>query len=163
MPIGFPEEVPFGRPLGEEIAGEEISLEAGPEEAAGAEAPTQIPGAAEPKAPAAPAAKKEKPFKKKKPKAEGEKAVRPKKSERRVIEEKIAEEESVQEALSAIKEKEEEGPEARGRERKEEFKPVAKEEPKFGIFGDLLKSALKKKDDKKPEGEAELEDEPGKK
>ncbi|HYA49241.1 MAG TPA: hypothetical protein VEG35_06035, partial [Burkholderiales bacterium] len=170
-PLGFPEEVPFGRPVGEEIAGEEglageeIGLEAGPEAAAGAEAPMEVPGAAEPKAKpsAAPAAKKEKPFKKKKPKAEGEKVVRPKKSERRVIEEKIAEEESVQEALSAIKEKEEEGPEARAREKKEEFKPVTKAEPKFGIFGDLLKSALKKKDDKKPEGEAESEGEPGKK
>jgi hypothetical protein len=107
-----------------------------------------------PKAPAAgPAtpAKKEKPFKKKKPKSEGEKAQRPRKSERRVIEEKLEEEESVQAALSAIKEKEEERDEQKTREKKEEFKPIPKEEPKFGIFADLLKTALKKKDDKKPE------------
>jgi hypothetical protein len=170
-PLGFPAEEPFGRPLAEEITGEEglpgeeIGLEAGPEEGAEAELLGQVSAAAEPKSkgPAAPAAKKEKPFKKKKPKAEGEKVARPKKSERRVIEEKIAEEESVQEALSAIKEKEDEGPETRAREKKEEFKPVAKEEPKFGIFGDLLKSALKKKDDKKPEAEAEAEGEPEKK
>jgi hypothetical protein len=63
----------------------------------------------------------------------------------------------VAEALSAIKEKEEEGVETRAREKKEEFKPVSKEEPKFGIFADLLKTALKKKDDKKPEPEGEPE------
>jgi hypothetical protein len=167
-PLGFPAEEPFGRPLAEEITGEEgmpgeeTGVEVGPEEAEGAEVMGQVPTAAESKvkAPGGPEAKKEKPFKKKKPKAEGEKVARPKKSERRVIEEKIAEEESVQEALSAIKEKEDEGPETRAREKKEEFKPVAKEEPKFGIFGDLLKSALKKKDDKKPETEAEAEGEP---
>lgn len=98
-------------------------------------------------------AKKEKPFKKKRPKTEGEKAQRPRKSERRVIEEKIEEEESVQAALSAIKEKTEERDEQRGKEKKEEFKPMPKEEPKFGIFADLLKTALKKKDVKKPEPE----------
>lgn len=105
-----------------------------------------------PKAPAAPA-KKEKIFKKKKVKTEGEKAQRPRKSERRVIEEKIEEEESVQAALSAIKEKEEEREDQRSKEKKEDFKPIPKEEPKFGVFADLLKSALKKKDIKKPEGE----------
>jgi hypothetical protein len=51
-------------------------------------------------------------FKKRKPKAEGDKGPRPKKSERRVIEEKIVEEESVQEALAAVKGKEEETPRA---------------------------------------------------
>jgi hypothetical protein len=108
---------------------------------------------AEPPAPGA-AAKKEKPFKKKKPKSEGEKGPRPKKSERRVIEEKLVEEESVQEALAAVKEKAEESLEQqRAREKKEEFKPAPKEEPKFGIFGDLLKTALKKKEDPKPEDE----------
>ncbi len=112
-----------------------------------------------PKAPPAAPAKKEKPIKKK-PKAEGEKAMRPKKSERRVIEEKIAEEESVAAALSAIKEKEEESEETRAREKKDEFKPAPKEQPKFGIFGDLLKTALKKKDDKKPEPQPEPEPEP---
>lgn len=139
-------------PLGDEeleAAAEEI-LRTAPE-ALPAEAPRE-----RLKAPAAgPAAlaKKEKPFKKKKPKSEGEKAQRPRKSERRVIEEKLEEEESVQAALSAIKEKAEERDEQRSREKKEEFKPIPKEEPKFGIFADLLKTALKKKDDKKPEGE----------
>ncbi|HVP91695.1 MAG TPA: hypothetical protein VMS75_10835 [Terriglobales bacterium] len=170
-PIGFPAGEPFGAPLAEGIAGEEglpgeeIGLEAGREEAAAAEIQAEAAKSAaveKAKAPAgAPAAKKEKPFKKKKPKAEGEKVARPKKSERRVIEEKIAEEESVQEALSAIKEKEDEGTETRAREKKEEFKPVAKEAPKFGLFGDLLKTALKKKDDKTPDAEPEPEAEPG--
>ncbi len=119
--------------------------------AAREEAPRERPTAlALPPEPGAPL-KKEKVFKKKKPKSEGEKGPRPKKSERRVIEEKLVEEESVQEALAAVKEKEEEGLEQRAKEKKEEFKPAPKEEPKFGIFGDLLKTALKKKDDKKPE------------
>jgi hypothetical protein len=159
--FGFPAEEPLPGPLPEEFPGEgglpgEIGFEAGPEEMAAAELEVQAAKAAEKaKAPAAApaAAKKEKAFKKKKPKAEGEKVPRPKKSERRVIEEKIEEEESVAEALSAIKEKEDEGVETRAREKKEEFKPAPKEEPKFGIFADLLKTALKKKDDKKPEGE----------
>ncbi|MGB8960227.1 MAG: hypothetical protein WCC00_14560, partial [Candidatus Aminicenantales bacterium] len=47
-------------------------------------------------------------------------------------------------------EKQDEGLEQRAREKKEEFKPAPKkeakkEEPKFGIFADLLKTALKKK------------------
>ncbi len=165
-PIGFPAEEPLAEPLPGEIPGEEglreeIGLEPSPEEAAAAlqAAAAKAAGGEKPKAPAAPsaAAKKEKPFKKKKPKAEGEKVPRPKKSERRVIEEKIEEEESVAEALSAIKEKAEEGTETRAREKKEEFKPAPKEEPKFGIFADLLKTALKKKEDKKPEAEGEGE------
>ena len=111
----------------------------------------------EPVVPPAPgASKKGKEFKKRKPKAEGDKGPRPKKSERRVIEEKIVEEESVQEALAAVKEKEEEGLEQqRAREKKEEFKPAPqKEGPKFGIFGDLLKTALKKKPEDEEGGEA---------
>jgi hypothetical protein len=107
------------------------------------------------KAKAAAAAKKEKPQKKRKIKPEGEKGQRPKKSERRVIEEKIAEEESELEALTAVKQKDETLEEQRIRaarekkEKKEDVKPVDKEEPKFGIFADLLKSALtqKKKED----------------
>jgi len=105
------------------------------------------------------AAKKDKGFKKRKPKTEGDKGARPKKSERRVIEEKIVEEESVQEALAAVKEKKEDvSLEQRAarekREKKEEFKPAPKkEEPKFGIFADLLKTALKKKPEEQ-EGEA---------
>jgi hypothetical protein len=152
-------EEPLAGPSPGEAFGEEAGPEISPEEMALAGLQAATPEAAakeKAKAPAeAPAAKKEKPFKKKKPKAEGEKVPRPKKSERRVIEEKIEEEESVQEALSAIKEKEDEGVETRAREKKEEFKPAPKEEPKFGIFADLLKTALKKKDDKKPESEGE--------
>ena len=139
---------------------EEAALEAVAEELLGVE-----PGAGrgqaeeEPQAPAPPpepgTLKKGKEFKKRKPKAEGEKGPRPKKSERRVIEEKIVEEESVQEALAAVKGKEDEGVEQRAREKKEEFKPAPKkEEPKFGIFADLLKTALKKKpEDEKSEDE----------
>jgi hypothetical protein len=162
-PEGLPAEEPFGGLLPGEITGEEgllpgeIGIDA--EEIAAAELQAEAAASAveeKPKAPAgAPAAKKEKPFKKKKPTAEGEKVARPKKSERRVIEEKIEEEESVQEALSAIKEKEVESVETRSREKKEEFKPISKEEPKFGIFADLLKTALKKKEDKTPEDEPE--------
>jgi hypothetical protein len=165
VPLGFPAEQPLPGPQPEELGEEgllgEAGFEAGPEEMAAAELQAQAARSAaaeKAKAPAAaPAAKKEKAFKKKKTKAEGEKVARPKKSERRVIEEKIEEEESVQEALSAIKEKEDEGVETRAREKKEEFKPVPKEEPKFGIFADLLKTALKKKEDKKPEPEGKPE------
>ncbi|MGQ9800388.1 MAG: hypothetical protein ACUVRL_01780 [Candidatus Saccharicenans sp.] len=88
---------------------------------------------------------KEKPVKKK-AKVE-EKGPKPKKSERRVIEEKIMEEESEIEALEAIKAQEEELEEAA--EAGEEAIPVeievAKEEPKFGFFAEMLKSALSKK------------------
>jgi hypothetical protein len=147
----------YGEPAAEAYTPEEAALEAVAEELREAE-PGLIESEAlkeQPKEPAPSAGpKKEKPFKRKKPKAEGEKGPRPKKSERRVIEEKIVEEESVQEALAAVKEKEEISLEQqRAREKKEEFKPAPKEEPKFGIFGDLLKTALKKKDDKKPEDE----------
>jgi hypothetical protein len=139
-------------PLGDEeleAAAQEI-LRTAPE-AVPLESPRDRPKAP-PAGPAEPA-KKDKAFKKKRPKTEGEKAQRPRKSERRVIEEKIEEEESVQAALSAIKEKTEERDEQRAKEKKEEFKPMPKEEPKFGIFADLLKTALKKKDIKKPEAE----------
>jgi hypothetical protein len=148
----FPEA--YAEPLAEAYTPEEAALEAVAEELREAEPVTAAPETPE-KRPAPPAptgAKKEKPFKRKKPKSEGEKGPRQKKSERRVIEEKIVEEESVQEALAAVKEKEEESLEQqRAREKKEEFKPAPKEEPKFGIFGDLLKTALKKKGDKKSE------------
>jgi hypothetical protein len=150
----------YGEAEAEAATPEEAALEAVAEELRGAEAAGEEISAELPKAPApapAPGApqKKEKAFKKRKPKAEGEKGPRPKKSERRVIEEKIVEEESVQEALAGVKEKGEEALEQRAREKKEEFKPApaTKEEPKFGIFGDLLKTALKKKVDKKPEDE----------
>ena len=156
LEAAFPEI--YAEPEAEAITPEEAALEAVARRASGSrgrcriEAPKERPKAPAPPPPGAPQ-KKEKAFKKKKPKAEGEKGPRPKKSERRVIEEKIVEEESVQEALAAVKEKEEEGLEQRAKEKKEEFKPAPKEEPKFGIFGDLLKTALKKKDDKKPEDE----------
>lgn len=101
-------------------------------------------------APAAPA-KKEKPARKK-PRAEGDRALRPRKSERRVIEERITEEESEAEALSALKQKEEEAEDLRARERKkEEVKVETKEAPKFGgFFAEILKSALIKKKEEIP-------------
>jgi hypothetical protein len=161
---GFPAGEPFFGLHPEQVPTEEGLLEEeGLEPGAEAIAASELESAAatpreKAKPPAAaPSPKKEKPAKKKKPRPEGEKIPRPKKSERRVIEEKIEEEESVQEALSAIKEQEEEGVEMRAREKKEEFKPVPKEEPKFGIFGDLLKTALKKKDDKKPDDDGRAE------
>lgn len=129
--------------------------EAGPAEEPLVPPPTP-PTTEKEKAKAATTAKKEKAPKKKKLKLEGDKSARPKKSERRVIEERLVEEESEMEALAAVKQKEEELEEQRARtarekkekkEKKEEAKPVAKEEPKFGVFGDLLKSALVKKKD----------------
>ena len=156
LEAAFPET--YAEPEAEAITPEEAALEAVAEELRGAEAAAKAVPKERPKAPAPPAEpgaplKKEKVFKKKKLMSEGEKGQGPKKSERRVIEEKLVEEESVQEALAAVKEKAEEGLEQRAKEKKEEFKPAPKEQPKFGIFGDLLKTALKKKDDKKPEDE----------
>jgi len=143
---------------------EEAALEAVAQEILAAEPETgleepRIPPGEQVPPPEPGAAKKGKEFKRKKPKTEGggEKGPRPKKSERRVIEEKLAEEESERDALAAVKEKEEETPEQRvAREKKEEFKPAAKkkEEPKFGLFGDLLKTALKKKPEEQEPGEA---------
>ncbi|HOW85945.1 MAG TPA: hypothetical protein P5119_02165 [Candidatus Aminicenantes bacterium] len=149
---------------------EEAALEAVAEEMGGYEPDTGFePEAAPPAEPAAPPAappapgaaapKKGKEFKKRKPKEGGsDKGPRPKKSERRVIEEKIAEEESERDALAAVKEKEEETPEQqRVREKKDEIKPAPKKveaKPSFGIFGDLLKTALKKKPEEEEPGEA---------
>ncbi len=153
-PEGYEETAP------EAYTPEEAALEAVAEEllgpGAGFEEERVAPQQAPPPPPPEPgAAKKDKGFKKRKPKTEGDKGPRPKKSDRRVIEEKIAEEESQRDALAAVKEKEEETPEQqRAREKREEFKPAPKkEEPKFGIFGDLLKTALKKKPEEQ-EGEA---------
>ncbi len=114
----------------------------------------KIPEKARAEVPVAPA--KERPARKKKTKPEGERVSRPRKSERRVIEEKIELAESEQEALSAIKEKEEkeaEREELAARERREEFKHVAPKETSFGLFAEKLKSALdkKKKEEKKEE------------
>ncbi len=95
------------------------------------------------------------PKKKKRGKSEGEKSPRPKKSERRVIEEKLAEEESVHAALSAVKERVDDREEQAQRDRAEEFKPVQKDQPKFGFFAEMLKTALKKKEDPEPGKEGE--------
>jgi hypothetical protein len=127
--------------------------------------PPTPPTTEEEKAKAATTAKKEKPLKKKKPKLEGDKSARPKKSERRVIEERLVEEESEMEALAAVKQKEDGLDEQRvrtgreKREKKEEVKPTSKEEPtKFGVFGDLLKSALVQKKKEEPSAGGEDED-----
>lgn len=91
--------------LGEEIPVHEIQAQEALEEPL---AQPPIAGIEE-KAPVEkPAAKKEKPYKKKKARPEGDKVPRARKSERRVIEEKIAEEESEEEALIAVKAQEEE-------------------------------------------------------
>lgn len=145
----------YEEPAAEAYTPEEAALEAVADELLGVEPGAGLGEAEEmPVAPPTPpepgAAKKGKEFKKRKPKTEGDKGPRPKKSERRVIEEKIVEEESERDALAAVKEKQDEGLEQRAREKKEEFKPAPKkeakkEEPKFGIFADLLKTALKKK------------------
>jgi len=136
-------------------------VEAGTEVAAGTEAPEEAGPVEVEIPPAAPQPEiqirleplkkekekeKEKPLKKKKPKTE-EKRPKPKKSERRVIEEKIMEEESEIEALEAIKAQEEELEEAAagGDETIPVEIEVAKEEPKFGFFAEMLKSALGKK------------------
>jgi len=153
-----PLEAAFPETYAEAVTPEEAALEAVAEELRGTEAATKEVPRERPRRPApAPEPdtplKKDKVFKKKKLMSESEKGQGPKKSERRVIEEKLVEEESVQEALAAVKEKAEEGLEQRAKEKKEEFKPVPKEQPKFGIFGDLLKTALKKKEEPKPEDE----------
>jgi hypothetical protein len=152
--LGVPAQVagiPAGEPAPESLGGEaipsrEVEITEAPAPAAvQAEAVERIHVEA-------PALVKERPVKKKKPKAEGERAPKPRKSERRVIEEKIELLESEQEALSAVKEKEAEAEreELAAREKKEEFKPVAPKETSFGIFAEKLKSALskKKKEDK---------------
>jgi len=97
----------------------------------------------------------EKPVRKKKPKVEGEGGPRPRKSERRVIEERIELAEGEQEALAAVKEKEEAEEEIAAREKKEELKPAAAKEISFGgLFAEKLKSALTKKKKEKEEDQA---------
>ena len=98
---------------------------------------------------------KEKPVRKKKPKVEGERGPRPRKSERRVIEERIELAEGEQEALAAVKEKEEAEEEIAAREKKEELKPAATKEITFGgLFAEKLKTALTKKKKEKEEDQA---------
>jgi hypothetical protein len=95
---------------------------------------------------------KEKPLKKKKPKVEGERGPRPRKSERRVIEERIELAEGEQEALAAVKEKEEAEEEISARDKKEELKPEAAKQITFGgLFAEKLKTALNKKKKEKEE------------
>jgi len=97
----------------------------------------------------------EKPVRKKKPKIEGERGPRPRKSERRVIEERIELAEGEQEALAAVKEKEEAEEEIAAREKKEELKPAAAKEITFGgLFAEKLKTALNKKKKEKEEDQA---------
>jgi hypothetical protein len=98
---------------------------------------------------------KEKAVRKKKPKVEGERGPRPRKSERRVIEERIELAEGEQEALAAVKEKEEAEEEIAAREKKEEPKPAAAKEITFGgLFAEKLKTALNKKKKGKEEDQA---------
>jgi len=103
--------------------------------------------------PEKPAAKKEKVFKKKKIRAEGEKAPRARKSERRAIEEKIEEEESEEEALIAVKAQEgEELEEARAAaEAAAEAPPAASPEATAEAAAEAKKEAPKKEEAKKPE------------
>ncbi len=103
--------------------------------------------------PERPAAKKEKPFKKKKIRAEGEKAPRARKSERRVIEEKIEEEESEEEALIAVKALEEEELEEAATTVGEvaEAAPATVPEAAAEVASEIAPEAPKKEEAKKPE------------
>jgi hypothetical protein len=141
-----------GRETPEEAAPEEaISEEEIEREEAPPPAPIQVaPPVQKVKVEEPPA--KEKPARKKKPKAEGERGPRPRKSERRVIEERIELAEGEQEALAAVKEKEEAEVETAAGERKEELKPAAAKEITFGgLFAEKLKTALNKKKKGTPE------------
>jgi hypothetical protein len=116
--------------------------------------PVQVAPAVEKVKIEAPSAK-EKAVRKKKPKVEGERGPRPRKSERRVIEERIELAEGEQEALAAVKEKEEAEEEIAAREKKEEPKPAAAKEITFGgLFAEKLKTALNKKKKEKEEDQA---------
>ncbi len=103
-----------------------------------------------------PSPPREKIFKKPKIRPEMERLPRSRKSERKVIEERIEFEESEQEALIAIKAKEEvfteetaAGP-AKTEKITEEIKPpVISEKPSFSLFAEKLKSALQKKETSK--------------
>jgi len=138
------EALPEGARPEEEIEREEI-LPPGPVQVAPAVEKVKI------EAPLA----KEKAVRKKKPKVEGERGPRPRKSERRVIEERIELAEGEQEALAAVKEKEEAEEEIAAREKKEELKPAAAKEITFGgLFAEKLKTALNKKKKEKEEDQA---------
>lgn len=103
-----------------------------------------------------PSAAREKVIKKPKIRPEMERLPRSRKSERKVIEERIEFEESEQEALIAIKAKEDVFTEERAAEgaktekTPEEIKPpVISEKPSFSLFAEKLKSALQKKETNK--------------
>lgn len=96
---------------------------------------------------------REKAIKKPKIRPEMERLPRARKSERKVIEERIEFEESEQEALIAIKAKEEVVAEeaaagaAKTEKPAEEIKPpIVSEKPSFSLFAEKLKSALQKKE-----------------
>jgi len=135
---------------------QEMAVETGPTEAAEVITPDEAELESYPRAPMAPPVpSKEKPVKKPKPKPEVEKLPRARKSERKVIEEKIEIEESEQEALIAIKAKEEALAEEAGAETAAQPKPAEEtkppllsEKPAFSLFAEKLKSALQKKDGK---------------
>ncbi len=154
------EEIPEEMPA-EEIPMHEIQAQEALEDIAPELGIAEIEGKAKTEKPAA---KKEKVFKKKRSRAEGEKAPRARKSERRVIEEKIEEEESEEEALIAVKAQEEEeleetraateastevppaaSPEAGAEAEKEapEKEEAKKPEEAAGAFGSLLAEKLK--------------------
>ena len=141
----IPEEMPAeGIPLREiqaQEALEDIGLEPG------------IAEVEEKPKPEKPAAKKEKVFKKKKIRAEGEKAPRARKSERRAIEEKIEDEESEEEALIAVKAQEEEELMEAGAaaEAPAEAPPAASPGAAAEAAAEAKKEAPKKEEEKKPE------------
>jgi hypothetical protein len=141
--LEIPEEAP-ALPAAELPAEEEAPAPEIVEEISEPVLPAPLPVQEKPRA-AAPSVK-EKPAKKKRPKAEGDRGPKSRKSERRVIEERIELAESEQEALAAVKGKEAvEGEETGPREKKEEVTPEAAKEATFGFFADKLKSALQKK------------------
>jgi hypothetical protein len=145
------EEAPRPEIRGEALPEEFIPGEAGEREEGLPSIPVIVAPVVEKAKGEAPPAK-EKPAKKKKPKVEGERGPRPRKSERRVIEERIELAEGEQEALAAVKEKEEAEVEIAAREKKEEPKPEAAKEVTFGgLFAEKLKTALDKKKKEKAE------------
>lgn len=148
------EEAPVAEIPGEAAPGEVVPEEEIEREEILPPAPVLVAPPAKKVAVEAPPAK-EKPARKKKPKIEGERGPRPRKSERRVIEERIELAEGEQEALAAVKEKEEAEVEIAAREKKEEIKPAAAKEVTFGgLFAEKLKTALNKKKKGKEEDQA---------
>lgn len=143
----------------EEAAGLEIGVTGGEDEEdiiplASPPVPIAAPLPEKLKAESRPEPKKEKAIKKKKAKADGEKAPRLRKSERKVIEERLEIEESVQEALTAKKAIEDDdgvaAPAPAAKKDKEDIQIAAEapaEKPAFGFFAEKLKSALSKKKD----------------